>query len=456
MKSMKQLFIAALAALTFASCVKVNFEENPGGGTGNNNGNTDDPNVTKILQGTYDKSVTLRKGKYTLKGYVYVNNGASITFEPGCIIVSDIAEKGALIVERGSKLIAEGTATEPVIFTSGKAPGSRVPGDWGGIILLGKAPTNRPTSPAPIIEGGVNRPYGGSDPADNSGTLRYVRIEFAGIAAEPGSEINGLTMGGVGSGTRIEYVQVSYGNDDAYEFFGGTVSCKYLIAHASADDDLDFDFGYSGNIQYAVTQRDPLFVDSDAGNGVESDNDGSGTAARPFTRPVLSNVTWIGPNNAAGTLANHNFANRWRRATRFVVRNSIMMGYQKAGFSIESDLSLTAYKQDSAEFRNILVHAVAEPFKTSNAAVLSLADMTTKATGAGCIVYANASDIQLTDPFNLTAPNFLPRAGSPALTGASFTGLDAAFFTPGTFVGAFGATNWMANWTSFTPKTNVY
>ena len=147
--------------------------------------------------------------------------------------------------ERGAKIEANGTASNPIVFTSGKAAGSRLRGDWGGIIILGNAPTNRPLSPAPLVEGGVDRRYGGTTANDNSGTMRYVRIEFAGIAAEPGSEINGLTLGGVGSGTTLEYIQVSYGNDDAYEFFGGTVNAKYLVSYATSDDDYDFDFGYT-------------------------------------------------------------------------------------------------------------------------------------------------------------------------------------------------------------------
>ena len=226
---------------------------------GNGSRDSDDPNETKVLSGTIDNSITLKKGTFTLKGYVYVNNGAVLTIEPGTIIKSDISQKGALIVERGSKLIADGTATDPIVFTSGKPSGEKAPGDWGGIILLGKAPTNRPTSPAPIIEGGVNRPYGGTDANDNSGTLRYLRIEFSGIAAEPGSEINGLTLGGVGAGTILENIQVSFGGDDAFEFFGGTVNAKNLVALGTYDDDYDFDFGYSGKIQFAVSLKRQTF-----------------------------------------------------------------------------------------------------------------------------------------------------------------------------------------------------
>ena len=253
-------------------------------------------------------------------------------------------------MKKSARIEALRTAQEPIVFTSGKPAGQRTRGDWGGIILLGNAPTNRPLSPAPLIEGGVDRRYGGNIANDNSGTMRYVRIEWAGIAAEPGSEINGLTLGGVGSGTTLEYIQVSYGNDDAYEFFGGTVNAKYLISYAASDDDLDFDFGFTGKIQFAVVQRRPEIADTDAGNGVEADNDGTGTTAAPYTKPILSNITWIGPNGDAATQANLNFANRWRRAVRFEVHNSIMMGFPKGGFSMESAATADAYNTDASLF----------------------------------------------------------------------------------------------------------
>jgi len=412
------------------------------------------PNET-ILSGTLTANKTLTADKtWTLKGYVYVPNGITLTIEAGTTIKSDNTEKGALCIERGGKIQANGTADKPIVMTSGQAAGARTPGDWGGLIILGNAPTNR--SSTPVIEGGLDRPYGGTNATDNSGTLKYVRIEYAGIAAFPGSEINGLTLGGVGSGTTIENIQIVYGNDDAYEFFGGNVNAKYLVAFGTADDDFDFDFGYTGKIQFAVALRDPAFVDNgDAGNGIEADNDGSGTTATPYTRPVLSNFTFVGPNNATGTAANHNFGNRWRRAVRFVLRNSILMGWQKGGFSMESDGTANDYSAagGTSEFKNNLVHAVADPYRVSGltAATLTAAAVRTKAESEGCKTYTNAADIKLTSPFTITNPNLLPAAGSDALTGANFTGLDA-FFTATTHVGAFGTTNWLATWTRFPAK----
>lgn len=466
---MKKL-ILALSVITFSltACVKVEIDDsihNGGDGTasGNCTGTKEQIIIcSKVITGVIDENVTLPKGKYTLKGYVFVNNRAVLTIAAGSTIVSDTVVKGALIVERNSRLYAEGTATEPIVFTSGKPAGSRKPGDWGGIVLLGNAPTNRSTPP--VIEGGINSEYGGTIAADNSGTLKYVRIEFAGIAADPNSEINGLTCGGVGSGTTLENIQVSFGNDDAYEFFGGTVNLKNIIAFATADDDFDFDFGYTGRIQFGVSCRKPDFVDGgDAGNGIECDNDGSGTNATPRTRPQLSNFTIIGPNNAAGTAANHNYSNRWRRATQFSIRNSILMGHPDAGFSIESDLTAQDYVSGASEFKNNLVHANSNPYfiPTSsgnpavNPAILTAAQMKTKAEGEGCITYTDAAQIMLTSPFYSTAPNFLPAAGSPALAGADFTGMNA-FYTVTTYRGAFGATNWTTGWTNWDPQNTAY
>ena len=451
---MKKVFFGAfvITLISVSSCVKVNFDEG-----GNVNPIDSTGNISRTISGTISTSRFYPKGTYTLRGYVYVTDGTTLTFEAGSIIKSDITEKGAIIIERGAKLIADGRANNPIVFTSGKPAGQRAPGDWGGIILLGKAPTNRPLDPGPTIEGGVGRKYGGTDPNDESGILRYVRIEYAGIAAEPGSEINGLTLGGVGAGTIIEYVQVSFGNDDAYEFFGGTVNAKNLIAFATADDDFDFDFGYIGKIQFGLAIRKPDFVDAgDAGNGIESDNDGSGTSATPRTRPQLSNFTFAGANNATGTAANHNFANRWRRAAQFVIRNSILMGYPKGGFDIESNQTVDDYfNLNISEFKNNLVHANTEPYKTTNTLGITVAQIQAKAESEANITYTDAANIQLESPFYSTTPNPLPKAGSPALTGASFTGMNS-FFTSTTYRGAFGTTNWLTGWTNFDPQSAAY
>ena len=306
---------------------------------------------TTTLSGNITATTTLTSDKeWVLKGYVYVTDGAKLIIQPGTTIKSDISEKGALCIERGAQIIAEGTSAKPIVFTSGRVVGERTPGDWGGIVILGRAKTNRTSEPT--IEGGIGRAFGGTNDLDNSGILKYVRIEYAGVAAMPNSEINALTLGGVGSGTIIENVQTIYANDDAFEFFGGTVSPKNLYAFATADDDFDFDFGYTGTITNGVAKRDPQFVDNgDAGNGVECDNDGTGSSATPFTHPKLYNMILIGPNTSTA-LSNHNLGLRFRRATQFTMKNSVIWGWMKGGLSLESNETAQFVKDGISVFEN--------------------------------------------------------------------------------------------------------
>jgi hypothetical protein len=259
----------------------------------NSNGG-DDENVLEV---SIPENTTLEADKkYTLKGNVFVPSGVTLTIEPGTVIVGDKATKGALIIERGAKIMAEGTADEPIVFTSSAAPGNRNYGDWGGLVILGKAVNNKGTDVS--IEGitASNKGlYGGNDDADNSGVLQYVRIEFAGIALSTDNELNGLTLGSVGSGTTIDHIQVSYSGDDSFEWFGGTVNATHLVAYRGWDDDFDTDYGYRGKVQFAVSFRDPNQADKSGSNGLESDNNGTGGAETPKTAPILcihSNLKW--------------------------------------------------------------------------------------------------------------------------------------------------------------------
>ena len=238
-------------------------------------------------------------------------------------------------------------------------------------------------------------------------------------------------------------------------FFGGTVNGKYLVAYATADDDFDFDFGYRGRIQFGVTVRDPSFIDGgDAGNGIECDNDGTGTTATPTTRPVLSNFTFIGPNVDNTSSKNHNFANRFRRSSTFVLNNSVLIGWMKGGLSLESDQTYNSLvgTTTTSEFKNNLLHANASTYRFGSVTVAgaSADAIKAKAEASATLTLTATADAKITDPFNLTSPNLLPLSGSPALTGAAFAGdLSNTFFTATTFRGAFGTTNWMAGWTNF-------
>ena len=254
-----------------------------------------------ILEGNITADLTINAAdKNFMKGFVYVKSGATLTIEAGSVIkgvsVSPGEKAASLIIEPGAKIIAEGTVDKPIVFTSDKEPGKRLTGDWGGLIICGNARVNRTNQPT--IEGGPGTLYGNTTSdefnAESSGKLKYVRIEFAGYPLEPDKEINGLTFGGVGSGTEVEFVQVSFSNDDSYEWFGGTVNAKHLIAYKGWDD-FDTDFGYTGKLQFLLSVRDKNIADTSDSNGFESDNDGDGSSNTPLTKPVFSNVTLIGP-----------------------------------------------------------------------------------------------------------------------------------------------------------------
>ena len=319
--------------------------------------NTNYPTTTSTLSSdiTYDQTIG---GNVLLQNKIYVKNGATLTILPGTIIRGDKATQATLIVTKGCKIIAEGTQNLPIVFTSNESVGNRTEGDWGGLVILGQATNNQPGGVA-NIEGIVptaNTQYGGSDDNDNSGKLKYVRIEFAGIALEPNKEINGITFGSVGRGTLVDYVQVSFSGDDSYEWFGGTVDCKHLIAYRGIDDDFDTDFGYRGRIQFGLIIRDNTMYDA-AGdsNGLESDNDAAGSANTPQTAAIFSNLTIIGAkgNGSLSLPVGEKFekAFRIRRNSSISVFNSLVVGWEK-GLSIEGASCETNVTSGTLVFSN--------------------------------------------------------------------------------------------------------
>ena len=274
------------------------------------------------------------QAKYMLSGFVYVKNNAVLTIEPGTLIKGVANTKAALIIERGSKIMAAGTADKPIVFTSAKPVGERNSGDWGGVVLCGKAQTNKHDNGAGvgIAEGGILSEYGGTDNNDNSGVLQYVRIEFPGIplTSTANSEINGLTLYSVGNGTVIDHIQVSFSGDDLFEWFGGNVNVKNLVAFRGLDDDFDTDNGFSGKVQFAFGLRDPNKSDQSGSNGYESDNDADGSLLTPVTSPLFSNVTLYGPLTVTSTLpSGHMFQKSMhlRRGTMLSTYNSVFVGY---------------------------------------------------------------------------------------------------------------------------------
>ena len=342
---------------------------------------------------------------YLLNGWVYVKAGATLTIEPGTIIRGDKTNKGALIIEKGATINANGTAANPIVFTSNQAVNNRDYGDWGGIIILGNAVLNVAGGSA-TIEGGVGSTYGGTNDADNSGIFKYVRIEFPGIAFATNNEINGLTMGGVGSATQIDYVQVSYSGDDSFEFFGGKVNAKHLIAFRGWDDDFDTDFGYRGKIQFAVSLRDKEIADVSGANSFESDNDGSGSTNTPVTNCIFSNFSLFGPlvNTTDVIHSNYKRAMHLRRNTKLNVFNSVFSGWP-TGLFIDGTATQANATSNELKIENCVLVGMINFFASQFERNYFLNNTRNNDT------MATTAMMMIPNYFNLTNPNFLPTVG---------------------------------------------
>lgn len=328
------------------------------------------PSETELV-GDIVTSRTLSAGKdYVLSGVVHVRPGAVLTIEKGTVIKADNSKRAALVVQPGARILAEGTRDEPIVFTSPGAEGHRNAGDWGGIIVLGRAPVATDTGRG-LVEGlrsGLQErgEFGGDDEDDDSGVLRYVRIEFGGYVFETDNEINGLTLAGVGRRTVVEYIQVRHTKDDCFEFFGGTVNAKHLACQYPQDDGFDWDLGYRGKLQYLVLQADPRAIEH--ANGFEGDDSSSTRAGRPFSEPTISNVTLCGPNTNPDK-EQHGML--LRTGTRGKMMNVLTMGFE-AGIDVRDAATADHARTGRLDIRSSiffgqLLHAVAYP-ETSAAA----------------------------------------------------------------------------------------
>lgn len=439
--------------------------------------------VDSTLRGEITGTVVLHRTKvYGLDGYVYVNDGGKLIVEPGTIVVGDtVGQNSVLCVNRGGIIIAEGTKNSPIIFTSRAAPGQRERGDWGGIVICGKARTNHPGGQSQI-EGGIADPspgkgwFGGQNDNDSSGSLKYVRIEFAGIAVAPNNELNSLTLGAVGRGTQIDYVQCSYSNDDAFEWFGGTVNAKHLVAFGTLDDDFDTDNGFSGMVQFGLVKRFQNVADVSTSQSFESDNDASASFNQPMTRGVFSNITSIGPiqdtswtpgNGATNYNSRFGAAAQIRRNSRLSIHNTIFLGWPR-GLEIAQTPTMAAALADSVFVRNCSFFGI----KTS---VFNLAGGTAPAgfdlTWINKAAFNNQSAVSSPNLAQLKAAfgngfdlNPVPYSTAPYLTTASFAGggasrIDDPFFEHVEYEGAFSQieqARWDAGWTNYDPVNTEY
>lgn len=462
---MKKAFLSYAVVLLSATTLFTSCDNGSDPGTG-----TDTTSNEVVLSSNITGTRSLVKDSvYILQGQINVSG--TINIAAGTVIKGDKLTKGCLVIVPGGKINAVGTSTEPIVFTSRMDPGLRAAGDWGGLVICGKAPINQSTA---TVEGLTNEVVysGGTDPNDNSGTLQYVRIEFAGIALQPDKEINGLTLCAVGSQTTIDHIQVSYSGDDSYEWFGGTARAKYLIAYCGLDDDFDTDFGFSGRVQFGLGVRNPRIADVSTSNGFESDNDANGTTAQPKTKAIFANMTLIGPYK---TTADKNVNSQFgagahiRRNSSQSLYNTVLAGWNTAGILLDGDLTY-ANAVDSATLNLkycAIIGTKVQPLKGTG---------TVGTTDAVTAFYNLATNHNLLIADNTTAgisssfydasqtgtavipTSFLPTSGSALLTSGAYDAstLDS-FFTATTYIGAFGTTDWTKEaWVNFDPQNTVY
>ncbi|ARS37295.1 hypothetical protein [Pontibacter actiniarum] len=412
--------------------------------------------VTESAAGTGTVTWTANN-TYILDGFVFVNDGQTLTIEPGTVIKAKPGtgeNASALIVARGGKIMAQGTAEKPIIFTALEDDVTRIDdmpldatGKWGGVILLGKATINKAGGEG-AIEGipteekrGV---YGGTNDADNSGVFKYVSIRHAGTVIGANNEINGLTMGGVGSGTTIEYVEVYSNQDDGFEWFGGTVNTKYLVSAFNDDDQFDYDQGWRGNNQFWFG----IYRENAGGTGGEFDGGSKPDDAVPFSIPTISNATIIGGK----TLASQNAVMLVDNAGGKIY-NSIFADFA-GGIVVEdlADASVGDSRQrleagDLLFKNNIFTNVNNNTFE----------GITSVEPNQGYLLEhlkASANNNTVTpDPVlagisrqNNKALNPLPATGSIALTGGAVPS-NGGFFKSVDYIGAFGTDNWMKGWT---------
>lgn len=442
--------------------------------------NNDDDDETQLIELTGDLTTrTLTAdNKYILKGQVFVRNGQVLTIEPGTIIFGDKRTKGTLIIDKGGQIIADGTRERPIVFTSSQEDGVRDRGDWGGLVILGRANTNQPDPAVEGITPAVTFGTLNSTQFDNesSGVLRFVRVEFAGIELSPNNETNSITMGGVGRGTVMEHVMVSFGGDDGFEWFGGTNNGKYLISFAMWDDDFDVDYGYSGNNQFGIAIRYPGFADQSQSNGFECDNGPNDNDVEPYTTGTFSNFTVIGPIKTGSTISNGNYAHAidLRRRTAVSIFNSVFTGFPR-GLRFNQASVLGQYNSGTGVLANNILLAPSEANAFLVGSGVSVDDVKTYWEGSNQVIVGAFSDAvhqslginpdlffgsRLANQYP-SSPAFTVTSGVIA-TGADFSHLKfsepnrSGFFQNVNFRGAFGADNWAAGWTEFDPVDKVY
>ncbi|MBN8705623.1 MAG: T9SS C-terminal target domain-containing protein [Bacteroidetes bacterium] len=430
---------ALISALAFSACENTDDDKDPV---------ASNPILSDtVIVGPFTSKVELSASKtYLLKGFASIEDGGELVIPAGTVVKGDFVTRGTLIVKRGGKLTVNGTASSPVVFTSKQDAGKRNRADWGGIIINGKSSNNLPGGTG-ISEGNGGPHGGGTSPVadDNSGSIRYLRIEYGGTKVSPDNEVNGLTMNSVGSGTTIEYVQAHMIADDGFEWFGGTVNAKYLVSSGNDDDAFDIDNGFSGKLQFIFGIQDPAL----ANRGHEVDNDATGSTATPVTKPTIWNATIVGAYSAGATSVKANDDDNdglyFRRNSSGLMSNYIVTNFRGYGFNIDGSASKTNAVNGNLYVKNSIL------FNNKVGLTKGGYEVSFKGDTTGVASLISTWNIKVQDPglasIDFENPNPVPAAlvtgGTP-----SGTSLDPS----ATYMGAFGTTNWLTGWTNFKKK----
>lgn len=383
-----------------------------------------------VLQGDILKDRTLSIDyDYLLRDAVFVKDGVILTIEPGVTVYGENATNGTLIVSQGGKIMADGTAEAPIVMTSDAAIGSRARGQWGGLIINGRAPTNQGVT---FGEGDTGA-FGGDNPNDSSGMLRYVRIEYAGNEISPDNELNGISFQGVGSGTVVEYIQVHMNQDDGIEMFGGTVNLKYVLVTGARDDSFDWTDGWTGKGQFWVAQQ----YGDDADNGFENDNSSKNNEAKPRSAPTISNVTLVG--DPSGLESDNGMLIREGAAGMYA--NFIVVGFNKVGLDVNNESSHKQVEDGGLIVKNSIF------FSNGGGNFGDEKDDDDFDEAAWAKSLGNKeNDPNLADPFNKINPNFTPGTGASTMTTTIPTDV---FFDQVDFIGGVDPNNdWTKGWTT--------
>lgn len=406
---------------------------------------------------------------WNLRGGVFVKNGATLTIEPGTFIFGAPGSPASvLLVTQTGKIMAKGTRSRPIVMTSSQPFGQRNRGDWGGLVLLGKAPINVAENAGGsthaagtfYIEGLNTTPdglYGGTDPNSNCGTLEYVRVEYSGFILSPNNEINSITWGGCGKGTVANHLQATYGLDDTFEWFGGTMDAKYLVGGLGRDDFTDFQLGYTGRLQYLIGYQSP---DLRGNRGIEGDNSEYDAAATPFSAPTIYNATYIGSGNpgfdesdAPGIFL--------RRGARGSFNNMVVTNFSSACVELNNDSTQAQADAGNLTMNGILCYnnnlGSSAPNtlegQVNQAYTLSYAKGE-KGNGAGKNFVV--ADPLLSRPSQYSDPDFSALFSSPVFRAGWVQPPDDGFFDQSAlFLGAIGEIDWTEEWTSFLVDSDI-